>query len=583
MRLDRWERTNARLFCEAVRGQDGDTSTSEQVLDVLEPVDAVARLVVEELDAQQLAPALARHLVKIFEVERVTVALGDETKIDHASTGFGTGEEGRDVDDATSTLLLWLARRQQYFLANDPRSALPFANQTLESAGWRNILALPVLDHRGQTLGAFVLVNRDSAPFTAVDLRLAEILARQASVGFERSLLIGRLDDWTRGLQALLSFSAEINQHLEPSALIHHLIEHAARFLKADGGLAGLKDGSGGAARMVSTDYWASGAWHEDPRSWRAGEGLPGHVLESEFPYLANEYATDPKAEAAVHQRFGVRHALCVPIKDSDDRPVGFFELHRGDGHSPFTWQDAAFLESLANTTAVAIENAQLLGQLEVKSQQVRTLSAENVNRLEEVRRHIARELHDEAGQALVGIKLGLKVMRRLLPGDSEAVQQQLGELAEQVDRATGRLKDLAQRLRPPILDRLGLDVALQQLADDHGERTGIPVELSLSLTSERQPAPVETAFFRIAQEALTNIANHAGAQHAAVRLEADEEAVTLRIDDDGCGFDPATVERGLGLLGMRERVSMLGGEFTVESAPGRGTRIHVVVPRSDA
>ncbi|MCG8456000.1 MAG: GAF domain-containing sensor histidine kinase, partial [Holophagales bacterium] len=300
-----------------------------------------------------------------------------------------------------------------------------------------------------------------------------------------------------------------------------------------------------------------------------------------EFPYLCDDYSEDPRGDRDLHRRFGIGSAVSVPIKDARDRTVGFFELHRSGEPDPFTWQDVTFLESLANTTAVAIDKARLLDELEVKSARIRNLSAENVNRWEEERRHIARELHDEAGQALVGIRLGLEVMARRLTGEAASVREQIGDLGRQVDQATRQIKDLAQRLRPPTLDRLGLDTALQQLAEEYSERTGLRVELSLASMPERLPAAVETSFFRIAQEALTNVVSHAEASRARLCLEADVEQIVLTIDDDGRGFSLETITPGLGLLGMQERVDMLGGDFRVESDAGRGTRIRVVLAQS--
>lgn len=293
---------------------------------------------------------------------------------------------------------------------------------------------------------------------------------------------------------------------------------------------------------------------------------------------MVEDYAGDPRGEERYRERYGVRYAVSVPIKSSADRPVGFFELHRGAARQPFTWQDAAFLDSLANTTAVAIENLQLVDQLELKSREVRSLSAGNVQRLEEERLHISRELHDEAGQALVGIKLGLEVMARLQPQEPAALRRQLAELTSEVHHATHQIKNLAQRLRPPALDRLGLDMALQQLAGEFSGR-GLPVELSVSLGLERLPQDVETALFRIAQEALTNTALHSEAGQARITLEADIEQISLAVADDGVGFDADDLQGGgLGLLGMRERVAMLGGDFRIETRPGEGTRLEVTV-----
>jgi len=553
-------------------------------LRILERVNGGARVVVEELDPAHLAAAFARQLAPALGAERALVAITDEQSVVlRASCVCGEVQDGGSPEDPEATLLHWIAQRRQPYRVNDPAELLPGWGRDLRSLGWRNAVGMPIPDHQGRPLGALLAVDRrDGTPFSPIDQRIGEILALQAAVGFERALLLERLTDWTRGLEALLAFSAAINQHLDPPSLVRHLVEHAARFLKAAGGRAGLLERGPEQERgavMTSEAYCRGGVWHDEPRSWAPAEGLPGFVLENEFPYLTNDYSHDRLADPLLIDG-GVRRALCVPVKGSDGRMVGFFELHRGEMHPPFSWQDAAFLESLANTTSVAIENASLLKVLEAKGEQIRALSAHNVTCLEEERRHIARELHDEAGQALVGVKLGLQVMARLVPSELPVLRDQLDSLRSQVNEATTQIKDLARRLRPPTLDQLGLEVALRQLIAEYGVRADLRVEAGIGPLETRLPQVMETALYRIAQEALTNVAVHARAACVRVDLRAQEDRVRLEVWDDGCGFVPGAVNGGLGLLGMRERVGMLGGHLTIASEPGKGTSIRVEVSR---
>ncbi|MEM8996293.1 MAG: GAF domain-containing protein [Acidobacteriota bacterium] len=552
---------------------------------VTEVVGRLARLARVELDTAELARGLAPMLLDVFARSRATVALEDHRRVSFAVTATRGSDRLVDPDDAMARVLRSLDGRQQVVIravgpGDAPRNAHPLA-QALRDAGLTaagETALIPVRNHQERCVCQMLLVARAGRVFSPADLELAETFADQVSVGIERARVLGRLGEWTRGLQALLAFSAEINRQRDAPVLIRHLVEHAGHFLEAEGGLSGLREEDEHGPHMVSTGYWTGGAWREGIRRWRHGEGVPGHLLASEFPCLVDDYRRDPRADEAYRERYGVRFAISVPIKSSAGTPVGFFELHRGARQQPFTWQDAAFLESLANTTAVAIENVQLVDQLEVKSRQVRSLSAENVNRLEEERRYISRELHDEAGQALVGIKLGLQVLARRQPQETEALRDQLAELSIEVNRATQQIKNLAQRLRPPALDRLGLDMALQQLADEFSGR-GLSVKLTLSLSSERLPEEVETALFRIAQEALTNTALHGDAREVRIALEADVEQIRLSIADDGVGFDgDADRGGGLGLLGIRERVAILGGELTIDTGPGSGTRLEVTV-----
>lgn len=431
-------------------------------------------------------------------------------------------------------------------------------------------MAVPSVDHHNRVTAVVVAFKTDG--FSPLDVSLVATLAHTAAMALDRGRLFERLVDWNRSLEMLLAFNATINQHLAPPSLLRRLVEQAARLLDAEAGFAGLAvpDGMGGWV-MESDGYWSMGHWHDERRCWQRGEGTPGFVLAAEFPYFSNNYPADPLADP---DRQGVQRAMCVPIKNDRHQVLGFFELHRHGG-AWFSWHDAAFLETLANMAAVAVENARLWRSLEESNRQLQAMSAANAQRLEDERRHIARELHDETGQALIAIKLSLQAMAGLVPAELSDLRAELDLLRQQVNDAAVRIRELSRQLRPPTLDHCGLSAALHQLADDFGRRTGIGVQLFLDEPTRRFPPPVETAVYRIAQEALTNTAKHAAAQCVRLTLHHSDGRLQFIIADDGCGFDPGAVTSGLGLLGMRERVDMLGGEFHLKSGPC-GTTIDV-------
>lgn len=193
-----------------------------------------------------------------------------------------------------------------------------------------------------------------------------------------------------------------------------------------------------------------------------------------------------------------------------------------------------------------------------------------------EVRR-IAHALHDDAGQLLVSVHLEVEALRQVVAPELRPRVQVLASLLEQVE---AQLRSLSHELRPTLLDDLGWLAALQFLADAVARRSGLAVSVS-SEAQGRLPVPLETALFRCVQEALTNAMRHSHA--TAVRIEVSAARTTLRcaVADDGVGFDPpaAAGGGGLGLRGMRERISAVGGTMAIESAPGRGTRILFDLP----
>lgn len=202
----------------------------------------------------------------------------------------------------------------------------------------------------------------------------------------------------------------------------------------------------------------------------------------------------------------------------------------------------------------------------------------------EEERRRIGRELHDEAVQMLSAAAVHVGDLQRRIPKRQQHVQEGLAEVHEILTDALWEIRKIIVDLRPSGLDDLGLVPALGTFVRDRLEASGVAVETHLSRTPEPLPPNVETAVFRIAQEAVNNVARHANAHHVAVTFGQQNGAVMLRVDDDGDGFDPAAVHsngngEGLGLLGMRERAALLGGTFRLEARPGEGTSIVVSIP----
>jgi PAS domain S-box-containing protein len=194
-------------------------------------------------------------------------------------------------------------------------------------------------------------------------------------------------------------------------------------------------------------------------------------------------------------------------------------------------------------------------------------------------RRALARELHDEFGQLLTALQLSLEASAR---APAAAFQEKLGDCQSLVWELLSRVRKLSVDLRPAMLDDLGLVATLSWHCEQFQTRTGISVTFRNEGLTRRFPGPMESAAYRIVQEGLTNVARHAQARSAAVLLWSDAKSLTLRIEDQGVGFDPGTklaLGSSSGLLGMRERATLLGGRLTIESQPGSGTRLQATIP----
>lgn len=200
----------------------------------------------------------------------------------------------------------------------------------------------------------------------------------------------------------------------------------------------------------------------------------------------------------------------------------------------------------------------------------------------EDERRHIARELHDEMGPAMTAVIINLQLLAER--GAGEDARHRIRDTISLVDRLVDRIRDLSLDLRPPLLDELGLLPALKGYLETQAERTGLDIEVLGEIGSEGLQPEIEITAFRVVQEAVTNVIRHAEAKSTTVTVRSDNGDLELRVTDDGHGFDVPTTMGGppgkaLGLLGMQERVGMLGGEVRIDSAVGRGTEVHVRMP----
>jgi len=273
----------------------------------------------------------------------------------------------------------------------------------------------------------------------------------------------------------------------------------------------------------------------------------------------------------------GLRSALSLPLRG----------LNQILGMLTLTWRREAgpdlahvpLLTQIAGAVALAVEKDRLFEEVRAGRARLEALSHRLLEVQETERRHIARELHDEIGQGLTALRLVLDATHRL-PAD--AARSRLRELSQLVDDLLTRVRNLSLDLRPGMLDDLGLLPALLWLFGRYSSQTNVHVVFEHSGLNRRYAPDVETAAYRIVQEALTNVARHAGGSEVTVRAWADTATLRVQVTDQGSGFDPGTVLAGRetsGLAGMRERAVLLGGQFSLESAPGGGTRLSAEFP----
>jgi signal transduction histidine kinase len=283
-----------------------------------------------------------------------------------------------------------------------------------------------------------------------------------------------------------------------------------------------------------------------------------------------------PELRAALAEQ-GFRHVTVAPVM-GQERALGMLMLASREP-MPLSPDESALVHAIGGLVGVALENAALRDRLVAQQDRLRALAGGVLQAREEEARRIAHELHDEAGQLLAALHITLDDLAAQVPAQDASFKK----LREVLDQVEAQLRRLARELRPTILDDLGLGPALEWLAQGLAERRDVTITVA---APERRLAPeVETALYRIVQEALTNAVRHARPRRIAVEVGEVGSQIRAVVRDDGHGFDVATAlarrgDRGLGLIGIRERAAALGGTVDVRSTPDRGTELSVVIPR---
>jgi len=304
-------------------------------------------------------------------------------------------------------------------------------------------------------------------------------------------------------------------------------------------------------------------------------------ALREGRPYLVEDVEVSREcAECRIRaQAVPHRSALAAPML-FQGRPFGVL-LAYSDRRWRLGEEETQLLSDLAVDLALGMHTRETERALRSSSRRLRQLAQRVVSAQEEERLRVSRELHDEAGQALVVLKIGLEGLLGDVPPESRAPLREAIALA---DTTMERIRQLAHDLRPPALDTAGLNATLEDLCRDFSRRTRLPVGYRGTEVPNLGES-VSVCFYRVLQEALTNVARHAQASRAQVTLARDERGVSLVVEDDGRGFKtdphghPPDEREGLGVLGMQERLSLAGGELRIRSTPGKGTRLIARVP----
>jgi signal transduction histidine kinase len=481
----------------------------------------------------------------------ITHGIDDERRTAIGDPPHGRGILGALISDAQPLRL--------HAIADDPRSVGFPSNHPPMST----FLGVPVL-LRGVAYGNLYLTEKEGgADFSDADQELVGLLASQAAVAIENARLYESATRWSRQLESLIEVSGALARETDVDRLLELVARRLQELLEArlvtvvlpagEDELKVVAAGGDGAEALLGETMSRDGS-------------KAGRVLERRRSERVDSMLDDPEVDHALSRRVSSRTGLWVPLL-VHDRPIGVIAAYDKPGtpDARFTDDDVRLAETFASRAAVAVELSERVARDALR----RVVAAQELER-----QRLARELHDETGQALTSILLGLKQLEGAESAESVAA------LRELVVATLQDVRRLAVELRPKVLDDFGLVPALERLTEGFAEHTGIAVDLEASAITERLPTEVETAIYRIVQESLTNVVKHARAERVSVLLTRADGTIKAVIEDDGAGFDPAaTGGDGIGIVGMRERIELLDGTLMVESTSTSGTTVAVEVP----
>ncbi|RMF00638.1 MAG: GAF domain-containing protein, partial [Chloroflexi bacterium] len=560
---------NARLYHE-----------TQKRVEELTTLSLISQAVTSTLDLEETLTLVINHTIRIIDAEAASVVLSDDDKkelvFQAASGGIANQIHGMRMP-AGQGIVSWVVEHGQSVLAPDVANDPRFLNTLDQMTGFttQSILCVP-LQSGEKVFGAIEVVNKRHDTFTAQDLQLLSWLATPASIAIDNARLFQAEHTARQQAERLQAATATLTSTLNLDQVLNDILVQLESVIPCDNAYVFLQD----------EDWLKVVAWRGISTENREvmGSRYPvkslffQEIKNTGYPVILDDARTDPRFVGWMNNKYA-RGWMGVPLM-AQKTVIGCLTLD-SQNLAAFTHADAALAKAFANQATVAIQNARLFEEVQTSHAQLEQLSQRLVEVQETERRRIARELHDEAGQALTSLMIGLHVLEKDAD-NRQSVLARVSELKNLTKNISEDLHRLAMDLRPASLDYLGLVATLGQLVTKFNQQYDITAKFeAVGLDQERLPATIETNLYRVVQEALTNVVRHAQATRVDILIERRVGKIVVVVEDNGKGFDPeeAGRKKRLGLLGIRERVKMLDGTLRVESSPTAGTTINVEVP----
>jgi len=473
-----------------------------------------------------------------------------------------------------------------FISVNDP-TADRAEKALLTQLQWSNVLIMPML-YREQAVGFMKLYSDDNGWQKSIlkVLPLCQALANQAAIAIENDQLYERAKDERLHAEAMQVISRALTSDLDYQRIVHNVADVAYRLVNSQFICVAVPEGDQLFPVAIASSQTSNG--HRDfPKNISLSlpdQGPLTRILQGPVVVADIEHDSAFVPWRQELQQYGWRAMVVLPLFARNEF-LGVLIACASEPNA-FSHNEVEVLMSLASQAAVAIQNASLFAELDTKRKDLHKMSLRLVNAQEEERRRIARELHDELGQALTALKINLDLARRGLPPDaSDQLCNSIQEASILARQTLETARSISLELHPAILDDLGLAAALRWATDRYQDRLDLKIELDTNIDKVQLRAELKITIYRIITEALTNAVRHAQAKHISIQVYAKAEQIIIVVQDDGVGFaaqewlaSPAKHE-SLGLMSMKERAELLGGTFKINSETGQGTSIWATLP----
>ncbi|KAA3664061.1 MAG: GAF domain-containing protein [Chloroflexi bacterium] len=548
----------------------------------------------QSLDLSDLFQTLARQLEQELHVAGGVIFLYDEMA-DSLSfqTHWGIPNTTNDTVDQRSIEDFFhkaaIRNKTAVFSKNLQQIAPIIAHDPVKNPNeWQGLLSIPFIAD-GKIQGVVGLFKRTSEPYTQEQVNFFQGLGIQVGVAIQNSRLYADAKHARHIAEVVQSANLALTQSLDMENILVTLLDYLHQLVPFDSANVMLFDKQGSLALSALRGYIN----HASKQQLE--------ILVSQLPEFENLHQIITSGKSTLIEDThnspnwkilkGFEYIRCwlgVPLL-AGGQVIGLYNLEKKKPFS-ITNEQVRLAESLTAQAAVALQNSFLYEEVHVGQQKLKHLAQQVVAAQEDERSRVSRELHDEAGQALTALKIGLSMELSNLSNNANqpdaipSLQASLKSAIKTCDITMNHIRLLAHDLRPAALDDLGLNLALEGFCEDFADRTQLNIVYQGDESATASDA-ISISLYRLLQEALTNVARHSQATHVCVQLLCDKTAVSLTVTDNGIGFPiPSntmlnTSITGVGLAGMQERLQLLGGTLTITSLPEQETTIHAIVP----